>query len=75
MEANIPILEKTFASGIASNTIDMQGVLDLLRLYQFYPEKAQADTIAKALISATISPSKSDFNLAVCMVSEELVKN
>jgi translation initiation factor 3 subunit K len=52
---------------------DLDANLALLKLYQFYPEKLQKQSISKILGKALMNLPNNDFVLAMYLIPEQLV--
>lgn len=68
----IPALEAGVDAQCAKGSYDLDANLMLLKLYQFYPEKASAPAIAKALALALMRLPATDFLLCSYLIPERI---
>lgn len=69
----LPALERSaLAQCAGTEAYDVDTMLGLLKLYQFFPEKANTDTTAKVLIKALMQLPSTDFLLCTYLVSEQV---
>ncbi|CAH8428572.1 unnamed protein product [Schistosoma turkestanicum] len=68
---HIAVLEEHLTWQITNNDYDFEANLALLRLYQFYPERFNAECARLVLLKAIISMNQSDFTLCKYLVNLE----
>eukprot|EP00163_Fabomonas_tropica_P027590 TRINITY_DN535_c0_g1_i2.p1 TRINITY_DN535_c0_g1~~TRINITY_DN535_c0_g1_i2.p1 ORF type:complete len:101 (-),score=7.73 TRINITY_DN535_c0_g1_i2:347-649(-) len=70
----LPQLEAHVASQIENNSYDIEANLCVLKLYQFYPEKANLSVIARILVKALMQLPETGFQMSLCLIPEKLVR-
>uniref|UniRef100_A0A6B2LHZ6 CSN8/PSMD8/EIF3K domain-containing protein n=1 Tax=Arcella intermedia TaxID=1963864 RepID=A0A6B2LHZ6_9EUKA len=71
-ESSIPIFESYIKSLVKQKKWDMESVLALVKLYQFYPEKANENVLALTLALCLLHVEEQAFSLALYMVPEKM---
>jgi translation initiation factor 3 subunit K len=69
----IPELEKYVHEQVAGRHYDLEANLALLKLYQFYPDKASVPVISHILIKAIMNLPQPDLILSLYLISEKIV--
>eukprot|EP01059_Diplonema_ambulator_P023586 TRINITY_DN390_c0_g2_i2.p1 TRINITY_DN390_c0_g2~~TRINITY_DN390_c0_g2_i2.p1 ORF type:complete len:226 (+),score=89.97 TRINITY_DN390_c0_g2_i2:45-680(+) len=64
------VLEEYVALQITDETYDLDANLSLLKLYQFYPDEANADIILKLLLKALLEMPSNAFILSTYLIPE-----
>lgn len=67
-----PHLESYVNQQTSDNLYDFEANLALLKLYQFYPEKLNEESVSKILAKALMNTPSSDFFLCLCLIPERL---
>ncbi|KAH9632307.1 hypothetical protein HF086_010232 [Spodoptera exigua] len=73
--ANLQTLERYVEMQSRENTYDLEANLAVLKLYQFNPEKFNADITCQILLKALTNFPHTDFTLCKCLLLESVVEN
>lgn len=68
----IPALEASVEAQCAKGTYDLDENLLLLKLYQFFPEKANPAVVARVLVKALMQLPETDFLLCTYLIPERI---
>ena len=68
----IPALEASVDAQCAKGTYELDDNLLLLKLYQFFPEKANPAVIARVLVKALMHLPETDFLLCMYLIPERI---
>eukprot|EP01122_Echinamoeba_exundans_P018089 TRINITY_DN99_c0_g1_i3.p1 TRINITY_DN99_c0_g1~~TRINITY_DN99_c0_g1_i3.p1 ORF type:complete len:221 (+),score=40.94 TRINITY_DN99_c0_g1_i3:38-664(+) len=68
----IPELEKYVQEQVSGRHYDLEANLALLKLYQFYPDKASVSVISHILIKAIMSLPQPDLIMSLYLISEKI---
>lgn len=71
--ANLANLERYVEMQSRENTYDLEANLAVLKLYQFNPEKFNADITCQILLKALTNYPHTDFTLCKCLLLESVV--
>lgn len=71
--ANLQTLERYVEMQSRENTYDLEANLAVLKLYQFNPEKFNADITCQILLKALTNFPHTDFTLCKCLLLESVV--
>ncbi|KAI8811514.1 armadillo-type protein [Cladochytrium replicatum] len=72
---HIPVLETYVLEQMQSNSYDRDACLAVLKLYQFNPASVNYPIIGNVLLLCLAALPDPDFNLSLCLLSEEIIED